>query len=537
MNKLLLLLLSILILPVLADNDTPAVVSYINEDVESISNEVNNLEVQTTSISNSLSESYSIATNIIHQEEDRNIVLVTGESNFNNIQGRNNITFCIPKYNYDSDTGVVTANIFTNKKLLYSPELKARIKYNYGESTYYAPIECDWTTPVDTYETTKWYTTTNFVVTGMVTNETTIVTTNEVDFTYTAYEAEVTTNAVTYTAVEYLQSSGTQYIKTGVVPTLGLQFLMHCYYPTPTTTASGQCAMGMRNTSTIWRYMVSNYVSDGSHGYASFWANSRGISTYSGVYDYTFALTNNVFTRDGKYVYTPTQSTCQLDLTQTNRWELYLFAGNYYSEYPSTLAADYASCSIYYCDYWDKDNAPLRKFRPALHPTTGEACMIDLLTAKYYTNAGTGAFSYGGTPTETTIEGLYTYTTNYYPVTRTETRELVLTNSVITVVDGTRPTIVLAGDTETFEAYMCTFTIPEDIRNLGVSIDFKSWGIVADDNTEYNIGSRYLAVNGRVTADCNSSTLGKFFGNVKDKDGNPVSGTFYLKYGLIRKQD
>lgn len=194
--------------------------------------------------------------------------------------------------------------------------------------------------------------------------------------------------------VEYLESTGTQWIDTGVIPTTDLNFRLHCYYNTPMQAITGECVFGMRYTQgTQWRCMVSNYrVNTG--GYASFFNNQRFISTISGVHEYEFSLINGVYSNGHGTTGTVNKAQTSPILPIPSSWTMHLFRGNYTTE-PFN---DVFKGKVFSLDLWLDSGLYVRKYRPVRFTNeqgVTEGAMYDRVTKQLFRNAGTGAFTYG----------------------------------------------------------------------------------------------------------------------------------------------
>ena len=454
-----------------------------------------------------LDEALAPAEAVVAAQAARPVVTITGAVGFDNLLDRKNLTSAAVSNEWDESGTKLTSYIFSTELTAAPPTMEARAITDYGATTNWVSGtwdshwgDADYAVPVTLTHQESY---TNFVITGMVTNETTIVTTNEVDFTYTAYEAEVTTNAVTYTSVEYIESSGIQYIVTDFYPNNNANFTIE-FSPMAAKTGG------------IWGCRASSGYSDET-AFIAFYYDTNKIrrdvqNSTSTFFSTTFSLGSwYSFYWDNTKVVINDTTTAAIVTKTVPGYPFMLFNG-------SSAGGPYSTGSTARFRLFAADDAAGYKcdLRSALDPD-GTPCMYDIINDKYYYNAGTGSFTYGGTPTETTH--ITSISTNYVPVTRTETRELILTNSVITVVDGTRPTIVLAGDTETFEAYRCTF----DFSDCGLAAAHtppiaNPFVTVGKPGVGFDFANRDLIVNGNLAVTTNDlSHLGTWY--FKGSDG------------------
>lgn len=182
-----------------------------------------------------------------------------------------------------------------------------------------------------------------------------------------------------YTPIEYIQSSGTQYIDTGFKANQDTKVVMRVALTA--VMRDEDAFFGGRTTSTSKAYMLS-YNSDSSF-YRYFYGNSY----------YTTALTGDPMTKQviiydkntvtiGNESYSCEYSTFQCDYT------LYLLALNKAGQVDRNVAAKLYSCRIY-------DNGTLiRDFVPCTN-ASGVAGLYDTVNGVFYTDAAGGAFSAG----------------------------------------------------------------------------------------------------------------------------------------------
>lgn len=183
-----------------------------------------------------------------------------------------------------------------------------------------------------------------------------------------------------YKAVNYIESTGTQYIDTGI---------------RPTTTTKLQMIIENKNTTTSTHF-------EGSR--VGFQNNALGVSyqTESGNVGTTFAYANQVYysktTQTGRAFYEVLRNivinqnlvyTFSIQ-TITNNHNIYFFTVNN----AGTPHTQKASLKLYYACYLDSDVA-IRHFMPVLRKSDNEPCLYDLVSGEFYTNAGTGTFLYG----------------------------------------------------------------------------------------------------------------------------------------------
>lgn len=186
--------------------------------------------------------------------------------------------------------------------------------------------------------------------------------------------------------VEYLESSGTQYIDTGVVAASGFRAEIGI-----TLTASSFSALcgiiGSHNpsspygrnffatTGSVFQIGVGDGYLDGPAPTQNMYYDFNLSNVFSGIY-----LNINSVGQSLSVAATASDS------YSTNT--LFLFDVNGYSGFDSTAA------KLYYCKIY-VDGTLVRDFWPCYDPD-GVACLYDKVGKKYYYNAGTGEFTAGG---------------------------------------------------------------------------------------------------------------------------------------------
>lgn len=182
-----------------------------------------------------------------------------------------------------------------------------------------------------------------------------------------------------YTQLEYIQSSGTQYIDTGIVPKNN-------------TRVDADCDI---TYGTDWVMILGSYD---PNKYFSWWANGAKIYAYYGTSNKNVAGENGKQTLSAnKNIWTAGNSSMSFsEVSFTANFSLYLFSvhngGNY-----SNASMKLYSCKIY-------DNGTLvRDFIPCQKPD-GTIGLWDDVNSVFYDNAGTGKFIAGP---EVKLGGIY----------------------------------------------------------------------------------------------------------------------------------
>lgn len=183
--------------------------------------------------------------------------------------------------------------------------------------------------------------------------------------------------------VEYLESTGTQYIDTGVNTTNTLGFDVKFEWDTWNTANSRFMGVIKQDGSNYLRH----HSSDSTQTFQYFVSNAATIiqdPAVTGVkHDFKFNSNTRKYTFDDIEINESSSATFNTGL---NYW---LFGRNSNTE----SLKNYASLKIYSAALYDNTNTALRKFVPAI--MNGRIGMYDKITKTLYENAGTGDFIAG----------------------------------------------------------------------------------------------------------------------------------------------
>ena len=188
-----------------------------------------------------------------------------------------------------------------------------------------------------------------------------------------------------YTKVEYLQSSGTQYIDTNYAP-----------YKTKVETTF----VSQNNSSNTSGYVVAAHNADNNRYYVvkgDFYNNAFVCSDRSNTSIVLGSFDNNRHTviyndENNKVLFDGVIKGTVSDLTQQGVRTLYLFA----LHNSSNSAQEFLIGKIYNVKITDKDTGNLvRSMVPCIRNNDSTAGMYDLVNGVFYTNQGTGTFTAG----------------------------------------------------------------------------------------------------------------------------------------------
>ena len=189
-----------------------------------------------------------------------------------------------------------------------------------------------------------------------------------------------------YQQVEYIQSSGTQYIDTGFQPDQNTRVVADANVTTITQYMS---IFGASDSAGGSDAVVPVY--DGSSSGAYFWGNSSAsFSTSGNAGRHVVDANKNNLSIDG------VQKASAAATSFVCNHSLYLFAYNAAGD-----AGNKCSMELYSCQIYD-DGALVRDFVPCYRTSDNVAGLYDTAQGAFYTNAGAGAFSPGPnvTPSE-----------------------------------------------------------------------------------------------------------------------------------------
>lgn len=174
--------------------------------------------------------------------------------------------------------------------------------------------------------------------------------------------------------VEYIQSSGTQYIDTGFMPNNNTRVVMDVEPTKAGTYAVFGARLSQSATSyTVWMISSTSFRSD-------FNRNQKTISV-SNVLTRVVIDRNKNVCKIGQASTTNSNSTFQLS------YNMFLLALNE----KGTCEGRNLSGKLYSCQIYDND-VLIRDYAPALDPD-GVACLYDKVSEEYVYNAGTGSFA------------------------------------------------------------------------------------------------------------------------------------------------
>ena len=196
-----------------------------------------------------------------------------------------------------------------------------------------------------------------------------------------------------YQQVEYIESSGTQWIDTGYKPNGNTK--IEIKYQTPTQSTTQQGIFGARDTNGTNRFLIftgsqPNALQADYYAGSSLAIYTENISGFNGRAKNIIEM-SNYLKINGNSI----SSVNKVEF-QTNS-NMYLFAVNNNGAALLPMVG-----SIWYCKLWD-NNTLVRNFIPCYRKSDSVVGLYDLVTKTFYTNSGTGTFSKGADATKYNI--------------------------------------------------------------------------------------------------------------------------------------
>lgn len=189
-----------------------------------------------------------------------------------------------------------------------------------------------------------------------------------------------------YQAVEYVQSSGTQYIKTGYMPNQDT-VVIATFAPTVADASNGS-VFGARRAYGSVEYRLHLPTPYEDHNYISSFFGDQIYGYQDGNY-YDWEVGGVYTAKFGKSVYIDGVLQHTFDnATFTSQYALYLFAFN------TSGTASGGKNRIYSCQIFDNGTL-VRDFIPCYRKSDSVIGMYDIVNDVFYTNSGTGTFTKG----------------------------------------------------------------------------------------------------------------------------------------------
>ena len=194
-----------------------------------------------------------------------------------------------------------------------------------------------------------------------------------------------------YTVVNYIESTGTQYINTGIYPAQLTKAQIDMQF-----TSITKCSvLGSNNGASQdagWNNLFgSNLTGNITDKFWCQWGQG-----WNGAFTKDLNRHTHTFERNGNTSWTYTVDTTSFTNTTgistqptNNQRVMYLFACN-----NNGVLYREASVKMYCCIIWN-NGVPVRDFYPALRKSDNKPGMYDRITKQFFVNQGTGEFNYG----------------------------------------------------------------------------------------------------------------------------------------------
>lgn len=187
-----------------------------------------------------------------------------------------------------------------------------------------------------------------------------------------------------YRQVEYIESSGTQYIDTGVISKVdNFRVAIRFSY---TSVATGQSLFGAQDSSgSLFGVIPYMYATGKPYLYVGTSSRIASITTSANIENQwdIYAINGTV-----TWVYDSEMTTAAYSGTPNQDYAYFMFANNL-----GGTANQYCHAKLYACQIYD-NGMLIREFVPCVNPS-GAYGLYDIVNAQFYGNAGTGSFTGG----------------------------------------------------------------------------------------------------------------------------------------------
>ena len=208
-------------------------------------------------------------------------------------------------------------------------------------------------------------------------------------------------NTIIYTPIEYIESTGTQYIDTGYKANINTKIILEAAYSGSATGTNYQQITGGRNSYHASSAIQCAYRTDTELVLVDY--GTSGTSNYISVprlEKFTVQIANqNIKVNDTAYTQLGTFS-------GTSNYSLWIFDDNASGSTEKNFTGKIYSYKIF------ENDTIIHNFVPALD-TNNTPCLYDKVEGKFYYNRGTGTFNYGSVGEPVLIDKARTLTKAY----------------------------------------------------------------------------------------------------------------------------
>ena len=225
-----------------------------------------------------------------------------------------------------------------------------------------------------------------------------------------------------YTALSYIESTGTQFINTGYIPSKTTEFEMIFNYNQTISGSTGKNGYGVifgsRTSSSSYCNILSGFNSY-STGYFGYGNNTRIAANIIPNQVNYISLKDNVYSANG------VNTAINPIAYPSTFYPLYIFN----LDEKNKQTSEYSYIDLYSLKIWDNDII-VRDFIPCKRNSDSAIGLYDKINNKFYTNSGTGTFVAGLPVNDNTI--------NYCPLVR-NTASVPLFESVTKTMPNANP--------------------------------------------------------------------------------------------------
>lgn len=187
-----------------------------------------------------------------------------------------------------------------------------------------------------------------------------------------------------YKRLEYIQSTGTQYVNTGVIPTTDTKVTIQFeWISPPPDTNTWHSVFGSRTSSSSKDQF--NIATDSGNSYAGFASSELTLTQKFNKANVRYTVTLD---KTGVIVNGVSGGTYASGLAVQSSYPMYVFGRNNAGSFGNGITGNVYSMKIY------TNNVIIRDFVPCIN-ASGEVGLYDLVNSAFYGNAGTGMFTAG----------------------------------------------------------------------------------------------------------------------------------------------
>ena len=190
-----------------------------------------------------------------------------------------------------------------------------------------------------------------------------------------------------YTQLEYIKSTGTQYIDTGFSSTQGWRAKLEYMFNDPSSNPAAVIGDLYGTGGTYWRAFVLTTGGQWQLGYYNTYAIAGSVAAGAKYEIEASTVSGNGYLKvDGTTIIFNDTTT----YSPHSAINTYLFAVNY-----SDSLVLGSGGRLYWCNLYDHNDVLVREFVPAKRRSDNAIGLYDNVEGKFYVNAGTGAFTAG----------------------------------------------------------------------------------------------------------------------------------------------